>query len=90
MKIAAPSWFLKGKVCPCCGQGNPEFISCPNCEHIVLVCLENGTIFPEPKNMSFTMQPANLCMECSAVSFVSFSSATDKQLEKSGYAGAYE
>ncbi|MDN7133709.1 hypothetical protein JNO04_15290 [Halomonas sp. MC140] len=90
MKIVAPSWFIKGKVCPCCGQGNPEFFSCPSCGHIVLVCLENGTIFPEPRNMNTSMQSANLCIECRAVSFVNFKSATDEQLVKLGYAGEYE
>jgi hypothetical protein len=90
MKVTGPNWHIKGVVCPCCGQGNPEFIACPACEQIALACLELGTVFPEPSNLRIHLAPEANCIKCGGVRFSQFKPATTEQLLNSGFGGAYE
>ena len=90
MIIEAPTWYAKGIICPCCDQGHPQFISCPTCSAIALVCLEVGTIFPDPKKLSARAEQAQACTHCKSTKYQEFPNATDLQLIKSGYADAYE
>jgi hypothetical protein len=90
MIIEAPTWHAKGVICPCCSQGHPQFISCPTCLAIALVCLEIGTIFPNPRKLNTRAEPAQACAHCKNTKYQDFTDATDVQLIKSGYADTYE
>ena len=47
------TWCLKTPRCECCDeQGALCFSTCPNCEHIVLICDEVGTVFTNPKDLT--------------------------------------
>jgi hypothetical protein len=51
MQIDSPAWQLK-KTCPCCKEGYLILHTCENCNKIVAICDEVGTIFNDPLNIS--------------------------------------
>jgi len=51
MQIDSPAWQLK-KTCPCCKEGYLILYTCVNCNKIVAICDEVGTIFSDPLNIS--------------------------------------
>lgn len=52
MKIVRPRFTLK-ETCPVCEQGSSlVFLTCPHCSAIVLACEEEGSVFPEPCDLS--------------------------------------
>lgn len=52
MKITEPKWHLK-IICPVCEQGEVlTFLACPKCKKMVLACEEEGTLFPDPKDLN--------------------------------------
>ena len=52
MKIEKPKFTLK-QFCPNCDQGEALlFLTCPNCQSIVIACDEEGSVFPNPKDLS--------------------------------------
>ena len=52
MYVDKPVWRLK-KVCPCCGMGLLELVSCPYCNKVYAMCDEVLTLFLDPLNISF-------------------------------------
>ena len=44
VEIHSPSWYSTA-ICPCCDQSSLEFITCPTCGLIVLICNEIGEIY---------------------------------------------
>jgi ribosomal protein S27AE len=52
MKIQKPKFTLK-RTCPNCGQGSALlFLTCPNCKAVIIACGEEGTVFPDPKDLA--------------------------------------
>jgi len=51
MQIDSPAWQLK-KPCPSCKEGYLILYTCANCNKIVAICDEVGTIFNDPLNIS--------------------------------------
>ena len=50
MEIRKPDWHLK-KLCPCCEQGYPLFVKCPNCNFLTVRCEEMGDTYSNPHNL---------------------------------------
>lgn len=49
MNVTKPKFFLK-QICPVCEQGSSLlFLTCPSCSTVILVCIEEGTLFANPK-----------------------------------------
>jgi len=52
MNFTTPVWALN-KPCPRCGQGlSLSFNTCQKCKRIVLICTEEFSLFPDPKNLT--------------------------------------
>jgi len=59
MRIQKPAFTLH-KACPRCRQGSSlTFFTCQHCEKIILVCHEEGTVFPNPHDL--TQETAWIC-----------------------------
>ena len=85
MKINAPKFTLK-QDCPICEQGESLiFLTCSKCNSIILACDEDGSLFPDPKNLEkqglWTCDPLvtakTKCPYCEEVGFFSFSSGEE-------------
>jgi len=56
MRAQKSIYWLKG-LCPKCGQGSSLYIvTCENCKKTIIECAEEGTIFPEPNDLSKTYE----------------------------------
>jgi Zn ribbon nucleic-acid-binding protein len=52
MNISRPRFMLKG-FCPVCEQGSSLlFLTCPVCAKVIIACDEEGTLFPNPKDLN--------------------------------------
>ena len=87
MRVVHPKWKLK-IVCPVCEQGDTlTFLTCPNCKKIILACEEEGTLFPDPKNLNkhvaWLFEIWNTiktrCPHCNTIDDFSFSKGADIQ-----------
>ena len=97
MEIAAPIWRLKAPRCVCCdGEGALCFFTCPRCAHLLLICDEVGTVFPDPKELTQAADRAiddqsYLCPNCGEVAVSDFRHSTSEEIQVSGFlAGEYE
>jgi hypothetical protein len=85
LKIVSPSWTLRSP-CPCCGH-ELVFSTCRHCTHVLLVCAELETIFPDPHDLSRTLaQPydAAQCPTCAAP-VRDYEDATSDQIRALGF-----
>jgi len=82
MEINRPSWQIK-KICPCCGQGQPIFIVCPNCNYLTLQCEETGNIFLNPKNLDAGF--VDNCPNCKQTKTIDFILADTERILKEGF-----
>lgn len=91
MEIVPPTWTLK-QLCPVCGQGSSlALVCCPQCGRLAVVCEEEGTVFPEPRDLSATADFSSPCRGCSAVEIRSFVDASDDAIRAAGFtASEYE
>jgi phage FluMu protein Com len=98
MKLGQTIWHMAGRRCPCAcgGEGFLDFIVCPQCRSIALVCDEHGTVFPDPRNVH---EPPGLswveddhrCPRCQTTQLASFAYATSTEIQVIGFvAGEYE
>lgn len=77
--------------CKCCsGQGALCFSSCPSCGHIVLICDEVGTTFPDPRNLEDVVygaidEPNCNCPNCAKVHFCDFINSSGEEIQALGY-----
>ena len=96
MEISNPIWQLKSPRCNCCSeQGALCFFTCPNCEYIILVCDEVGTVFPKPKDLTEATYGAidspYLCPNCERVKLSDFRNSTGEEIQDLGFtANEYE
>jgi hypothetical protein len=88
--IRKPTWWLRA-LCPVCSQGCClALVSCPHCNHVVVVCEEEGSVFLDPR----TLAPANrasdeiLCPQCARHRLSDFAPAMDQTIEAFGLTAA--
>jgi hypothetical protein len=85
MNFVEPTWWLN-KVCPVCRQGSSlSFSTCNNCKKVVLHCEEEGTLFPDPKNLKkFVSDEWNYsCPHCKETG--SLESSTSDEIQAFGF-----
>jgi hypothetical protein len=91
MKIEKPKFTLKN-ACPNCGQGAALlFLTCPNCDAVIIACDEEGSVFPDPKDLakqaSWSCNPwvstVTKCPHCAKEGNFSFS--TGKEIQNLGF-----
>ena len=84
--------FTLNRVCPVCEQGSSLlFLTCPNCGNVVIACDEEGTLFPNPKDLAlqadYSCDPwistATQCPECASVQQFRFS--TSEEIQSLGF-----
>jgi len=51
MIVDSPIWNMK-IICPCCEQGNPVFVVCPNCGFLTVECDELLNYYADPKDLN--------------------------------------
>lgn len=92
MNIDDPAWRLKSPRCECCsGEGWLCFATCPNCGHVVLVCDEVGTVFPDPRDLENATyggleHPGCVCSKCGTIRVANFRDSTAEEIQALGYA----
>jgi hypothetical protein len=95
METNKPVWRLK-KPCPCCEQGGLVFSTCPACGHVLLICEEQGTVFPETRDLSRDPigevdDPSTVCPACHNVALSEFRDSTGDEVQQLGFhPGEYE
>ena len=97
MQVDPPTWALRGIRCECCaGQGALCFSACPDCNAVVLVCDEVGTVFSDPKNLESAVyggldDPSCRCPRCAYKAVSEFRNASAVEIQGAGFpAGSYE
>ncbi|MDA9189373.1 hypothetical protein N9O57_00155 [bacterium] len=87
MKVSEPVFYLD-QLCPECEQGNSLVpCKCPQCETVVLKCVEEGSIFINLKDVNSigVLSPLNFkCPGCDNSDIDSFISCTGDEIKKSG------
>lgn len=86
-----PAWTLQ-QACSKCAQASPELVSCPACEHVVLICPECGAVAPDPREPArvlATFFGSARCPGCGEARVLTFLNATRAQLDALGLAEAY-
>lgn len=59
VRIEKLLWKLD-EFCPVCGQGSSlTFLTCPECSRTIIACDEEGTVFPNPGDL--TEQAETVC-----------------------------
>lgn len=81
MDIGKPTWYLK-QICPCCEQGYPSLVVCPNCRYVTAHFEETGDTFLEVQNLDrgFT----TICPLCEQIKTESFGLASSEDILKAG------
>ncbi len=92
MNIVNTNYSLKTPRCSCCdGNGELCFSTCPNCNYVVLICAEVGTVFPNPKNLTQSIFAAyfedneSLCPSCCKSTFKDFRNSTSEEIRQLGF-----
>lgn len=81
--------FILNADCPVCKQGDSlVFVLCNNCNRIMLECAEEGSIFPDPTNLSRPLpgpiqNPNASCMYCN--NHLSTNLAGSQQIQDAGF-----
>jgi len=83
-----PIWHLEG-FCPICEQGESLVLcACPNCQHIGIICAEEGAGFIDAKVVAkeTAVEPENIfCPVCAEVKLLDFENATSEQIRAAGF-----
>lgn len=82
MQIDNPIWFLR-QICPCCEQGFPAFVVCPNCNFVTVQCVETGDTFSDAKELELVF--VKLCPNCSKIETKNFVKATLDDIRNAGF-----
>ena len=90
MEVRQPIWTL-ARPCPVCDQGSClELLVCTACGVLCVACSEEGTLFPNPRDLSVrAVRPGGevRCPSCSAA----LRAATGAEIQRAGIAvGDYE
>jgi hypothetical protein len=88
MQVNAPVWTLK-QLCPVCGQGTClVLVNCPRCRRLAVHCDEEGSDFPEPRDLSSTAEGSSPCPGCGEVALSAFAPASDESIRAFGFTAA--
>ena len=82
MQIDKPTWYFK-KICPCCEQGFPYFVVCPNCNYLTIRCEEMEDTFLDVKNLELGF--AENCPNCNQTKTRDFLKATSDDIMNAGF-----
>lgn len=91
MDLLNPVWSLKTPRCSCCSeQGALCFATCPNCNYIVLICDEVGSVYPNPKDLSQGIYGAFddstfLCPKCGETPLSDFRDSRSDEIQSLGF-----
>jgi hypothetical protein len=90
--MTAARKFTLNRVCPVCEQGSSLlFLACPGCGTVVLACDEDGTLFPDPKQLKnqadYSCDPwISTIMKCPGCGAVpEFRLASAEEIQKLGF-----
>jgi len=61
------------------------FSSCPQCRHVLLVCAEVGTVFPDPHDLTQALADGARCPSCGSVPVLDSVDATSDQIKALGF-----
>ena len=91
MEVDKPIWHLK-IVCPCCRQGHPMLISCPECGYVAAACEEVGNNFLDPQDLIASVCASDItnCPGCGRPTLKEFVPATSQQIHEAGLEGLYD
>jgi hypothetical protein len=90
MNFVNPIWELKTR-CNCCdGNGELCFSTCPECNNVVLICAEVGTVYPNPKNLTqsifgASLEPSFLCPHCGKSEVSDFRDSNSDEIQQLGF-----
>lgn len=75
------------ELCPICGQGSAlTFRACASCAHLALICDEEGTFFPNPRDLtSFSTSSVERCPSCRTASVREYRLATWDEIQSAGF-----
>ncbi len=90
LRVQRPKFTLN-QICPVCEQGSSlVFLTCPQCAKLILACDEEGTVFPNPCDLSLQaawpcdvwQSTVTKCPHCLDVGEFAF--ATGDQIQAAG------
>ena len=81
MDIVKPIWYLK-RICPCCEQGNPSLVVCPNCNYLTAHCEETGNTFLDLKDLASGF--SEICPSCKEIKTEDFILASSEDILNAG------
>jgi hypothetical protein len=91
MEMDTPKFTLN-RLCPVCEQASSLlFLTCPACGKVILACDEDGSVFPDPKNLdqlaSYPCDPwvstISLCPHCGTIQ--EFRLSSGKEIQTMGF-----
>ncbi len=89
MKLDSPSWQLKDTSCGYCQQGELIFSRCPQCQTVVLICGECGTVYAiEDKSVGKEIGDttgSTRCFSCGGPFHQDFPSASSEEIQALGF-----
>lgn len=86
MNIIQPIWYLN-KNCPVCGQGSSLVpIKCPQCNHVLVQCDEELTIFKDYRSINLNNIHTNPnCPQCPIIKIEQFIALNDEEIQQLGF-----
>jgi hypothetical protein len=81
--LADPVWTLN-QLCPVCEQGSSlTFNTCKKCNELILICDEENTLFPNPKDLTKREGWIGTCPHCKVFYCLRFS--TSEEIQRLGF-----
>lgn len=81
MDTVQPTWYLR-RICPCCEQGYPSLVVCPNCSYVTAHCEETGNTFLEVQDLARGF--SEICPSCKQTKTEDFRLAFSEDILKAG------
>lgn len=86
MEIRQPQWQLRQE-CPICEQRGLALVACPECSHVVVICAEEGSAFPNIRTIASesVVDPESArCPQCNGPLLSAFRAATSDEILGAG------
>ena len=85
VSIKASSWHLVAH-CPVCEQGDCLLLcTCPRCSRLLVMCEEDDTVFPDPRDLALTFTISTACPFCGGAELKAFAPADWKEIQHAGF-----